>query len=423
MAVQVVVERDNVNDETVIVRKIYKQSGMRVAADDPILEIETSKTVKEVRSPKSGFLILTIKEGDEIAVGGRLFDVDTNTEAMAHQAPDTIGDVKKADVGRVFSSAAEALAKELHVDHQLLPEGWITSQDVRAIATAGKSNAQGDGELRARQVARPVDKVIPKANFRPESMSLRKRTEVRNLARANSHGTTSIIGMDVLLPGARIASPPYLFEDSITDVVVFEAAKLVRHFPDLNAFCVDDRTIGYFEEVNFGISFDGGHDLKVLALRNADTLSLAQIQSGIQELLELYESKESIDDGLLSTSTITVSDLSRSSATFMMPLLNAEQSLLIGITSRDSRSYTLHAAFDHRVSEGLQVARFLEELRERVISHHRPSGVRHNSMNLRCSACDQTLETEAGHSRPWLVQVVLQDGSQGQLCRNCYDGW
>jgi hypothetical protein len=286
-------------------------------------------------------------------------------------------------------------------------------ESVPVSAVAQRMDARPHGTLAA-----------PKARFRQERKSLRKRTEAGNLSRANSSGTTSMIGIEVPLAGPRLVAPPFIFQESIADLIVFEAARLLRRFPDLNAFYLDDRTIGYFEDVNIGISFDGGHNLKVLALCNADTLSLGQVQAGIEHLLQLYESGASIEDSLLTLSTVTISDLSRSQADFMLPLLNTDQSLIIGISRRGSIGYALHAAFDHRVSEGLQVAQLLGELRDRIQSHHHPTcAAAEDSRSPICSACGLRLQQELRLGRRGLIRVVLADGADGYLCRNCFDGW
>jgi hypothetical protein len=262
----------------------------------------------------------------------------------------------------------------------------------------------------------------PRAPFRSEPTSLLKRKEARILAAANSSGSTSMIGTEVTLNGSRLVAPPYLFQDSISDLVIFEAARLLKRYPDLNACHLDERTTGYFAEVNFGVSFDGGHNLKVLALRGADTLSLSGIQDGFDRLLQLYESDAPIAEELLTCSTVTVSDLSRTGATFMLPLLNIQQSLIIGVTRPASDRFGLHASFDHRVSEGSSVARFLDELRERVQSHYRSAPTDLARM-LRCSVCDQTLASEIQAGVRGLLRIARADGSDGYLCRNCFEGW
>jgi 2-oxoglutarate dehydrogenase E2 component (dihydrolipoamide succinyltransferase) len=431
----VIVERENVNDEVVIVRRIYKQSGSPVAADECILEIETSKTIREVLSPEAGILKLTVVEGDEVSAGELLFEVGPAIALGSGPPSAMLGAISAAqstvrpdaagpNETRELSRAAADLARRLGIEEDALPQGWVREADV--LEATGRSLQHAPPRPIAAPAGAAKDpgpRAPPAARFRPERMKLRKRTEARNLARANGGATNSMIGVEVLLPGPRLVAPPFLFQDSIADLIVFEAAKLLRRFPDLLAFHLDERTIGFFEEVNVGISFDRGHDLKVLALRNADTLSLAQVQSGIEHLLHMYESDAPIESWLLNGSTVTISDLSRSPANFMLPLLNTDQSLIIGITRRKSDAYTLHAAFDHRVSEGLQVAKFLGELRERIASHHRPRDTNADHLRLRCSVCEQRLEQELKLGRKGLMRVVLPDGTDGYLCRNCFDGW
>jgi pyruvate/2-oxoglutarate dehydrogenase complex dihydrolipoamide acyltransferase (E2) component len=431
---RVSVDRDSVNDEFVIVRKIYCKSGSFLTAGDRVLEIESSKTMKEIATPVAGFVKIVLSEGDEVAVGALLFEVngaspEAQNEALVSAATtdatnaDTASAERALEGERELSLAAADLAKRLGVETQLLPVGWVTTSDVLAAKGATPATRSSvpiprlDAHLSNLNTPPPA-----KILFRRERVSLRKRTEARNLSRANSSGTNSMIGVEVVIPGPRLAPPSFLFQDSIADLVVFEVARLVRRFPELNAFYIDERTVGYFEEVNVGISFDAGQNLKVLALSKADTLALSSVQSGIEHLLHLYESGESLEDSILTTSTLTISDLSRSQADFMLPLLNTNQSLIIGITRRKPDLYALHAAFDHRVSEGLQVATMLGELRDRVISHHRPSAGSDLSA-LGCSLCGQSLQEEGSRGGRGLIRVVLADGSDGRLCWNCFNGW
>jgi 2-oxoglutarate dehydrogenase E2 component (dihydrolipoamide succinyltransferase) len=426
---QVTVERDNVNDESVVVRRLHKRNGERVRADEVVLEIETSKTVTEIRAPGTGLLGIGLSEGDEIAVGGLLFEVNTGTTHMdtSARAPgprseqeqsvpeprETTMDVTEAKASRAASELAQRLGLPLG---NIPSRGWVTSADVLAAAVPpGAPVCAAPSKVAPRTAT-------PNVPLRSVRTSLQKRIESRILARANGSGCTSMIGTELPLAGPRLAPPPFLFQESISDLVVFEGARLLKRYPDLNACYLDERTTGYFAEVHFGITFDTGHNLKVLALRNADKLSLSEVQSGFDTLLQLYESAAPIPDELLHLSTVTLSDLSRSGADFMLPLLNARQSLIIGITRRAAERFALHASFDHRVSEGLQVARFLDELRERVQSHYRPASMDRASA-LRCSVCDHSLQAEIETGGRGLLRIARADGSDGYLCRNCFEGW
>lgn len=434
---RVVVDRDNVNDEVVVVRKLYKRDGDRAVADEPVLEIETSKTVTEIRSPSTGVLRMSVAEGEEIAVGALLFEVNDATPQQEEQASadadgrDSVrGPERQHLVGgdREFeprlSLAATALAARLGVNIQSIPSrGWITSQDVLAFASPDAQYSARGSVPPALQADTEVSAAKPFTAFRTQRNSLRKRNEARNLKAGNPSGAVSTIGIELKVSTFRLVQPPFLFEDGITDLVVFEASRLLRRYPELNAFHVDERTVGYFDSVNFGVSFDSGGNLKVLALRAADTKTLPEIQAGIQSLLELYESGAPLDEELLAGSTVTVSDLSRAPAGFMLPLLNARQSLIIGITAPRRNEFALYASFDHRISEGLQVARFLGELRERVLSHFRPEVAQPRYEQLRCCVCDQSMQAEQEIGGRALLRVVQPDGTEGLLCRNCFKGW
>ncbi|HTU63653.1 MAG TPA: 2-oxo acid dehydrogenase subunit E2, partial [Polyangiales bacterium] len=249
--------------------------------------------------------------------------------------------------------------------------------------------------------------------------SVRKRTEARTLVRANSHGATSTIGTLVRIEGRRLARPPSLFSDNIGDLVTFELARVLKRFPELNGFYADEQRIGLYDEVNVGISFDNGANLKVLALQNADAKTLSQIQQEFMSLLELYESNRTIPAELLGSATVTISDLSGTGADFMLPLINGDQSLIIGIT-RATHGFGLHASFDHRVSEGLQVAKLLEELSSRVASHF--SGVT-AAPDPRCSACDRSMNDERALGHRGFLKIALPGGAEGQLCRSCFEGF
>ena len=135
--------------------------------------------------------------------------------------------------------------------------------------------------------------------------------------------------------------------------------------------------------------------------------------------MHLYESAESIPTELLTTSTVTITDLSHTPAQFMFPLINGRQSLIIGIV-RGSRSlYSIFASFDHRVSEGLNITEFLSELKERVESHFYDF---FDSIDLRCDGCEKNISEEISLGNRGFINMTLPDGSEGKFCRNCYSG-
>ena len=442
---RVFVDRDNVNDESVIVRKLYKASGDRIDAGTLVLEYETSKTAVESESPVAGVLSLAVQSGDEVVIGGLLYEV---AEAVAEPAAQPEGPppvnpppapsmpapapalaVPASRPPPQLSKKAQALAAQLGVDLDTAAHsGWMTSADVRSLAGGAApvpspapalAAANGLHPPRADSARLPEEVVsTPSVPYKTHRTAIRKRTEARALVRANSPGSTSTIGMSVRIRGERLVRPPPLFLDSISDIVIFEAARLLRSYPELNGVYLDEKNVGYYDEVNVGVSFDSGANLKVFALRGADLRTLTRIQAEFGELLDLYESDRPVPMEILSCATVTISDLSGSRASFMHPLLNERQSLIIGIT-RAPDGFTLFASFDHRVSEGLRVSKFLEELGARTASHFSEHAA---AARLRCGACDKSMEQELALGHRGLISIALPNGSAGLLCRSCFEG-
>ena len=439
---EVFVPRESVNDDSVIVQKVLVSPGTVVRGGEVVVEIETSKTVLEIAAPAAGRIQHELAVGQEVTVGGLLFRIADGAEpspATGGSRSDSLpgtetqqhpSNVTLAASGGVplLSRAAEAAAARLGANLAQFGGAWVTSADIQRMASGATEQAPRGGGVSARvksaqdsavgreQSAREYPVRVP---FKPVVRSKRKRAEIESLVSGQHSATTSTIGIRIVLPGDRMASPGFLFKDSIADLVVFEGARLIKDFPELNGFHLDEKTSGYYQEVNFGLSFDNQHNLKVLALRGADRIGLPEIQRTFTELLELYESNKTIPTELLETATITVSDLSMAGASFMLPLLNGRQSLILGVVRHQPRQFELFASFDHRLSEGLRVARFLTALRDRILSHYRDAG---GVAQLSCDACGRSMQDEVRLGSRGFVRVVLPSGADASLCRNCFEG-
>jgi len=432
--IEVCVPRESVNDEYVIVQRVMVRNGAFAAANEVVVEVETTKTTIEIVAPVGGIVRHNLEVGNEIIVGGLLFSVGdgeapaavtpaatTSSEAPDHQSNANSPPPKTFSEPAVLSKAAEALARRLNSDLAPFAGRWVTESELldrhvdRAAAPVVPSNP-------ARTYIPPTDVAgFPRPELAHDEKihTKRKRAEVESLLRGAHAATTSTIGISIPLPGERLVVPDFLFQNSISDLVIFEAARLLRQFPELNGFNIDSRTAGQYHAINFGISFDNHRNLKVLALRNADKLGLPEIQRQYIDLLDLYESNGSLPVELLTTATVTLSDLSPTGASFMLPLINGQQSMILGIVRHHRRLFELFASFDHRVSEGLQVTRFLEALRERLISHFRGND---GAARLNCDSCGKSIQDEIRLGGRGFVNVTLINGDTGNLCRNCFEG-
>ena len=414
---QVFVPRENVNDDSVVVKAIYFESGSMVQKGQLITQIETSKTNIDVESPEDGKLNHNLIVENEIEVGMLLFSVD---KADIKKELSTVEEYSLNHKKELkISKAALKRADELNISLDDIGTGWITVKDIErkfGIVTPQLKNEV----LIQNSFLKNNEGNILKIPFVKENISKRKQSEIKNLLIGNHQSTSSTIGIDIKVPGKRIIDPPFLFNNNISDLIVFEGSKLLRKYPELNAVYMGEKFFGKYEVVNFGWSFDGGSNLKVIAIKNSDKMSLSDLHLEVERLLELYESKQNIPMDLLTSSTVTISDLSKTDATFIFPLINGYQSLILGVVSKEQNNFSIYATFDHRVSEGLTVTKFLSELKSRILSYFFDKDGR---ANLVCYACEKSMSEELSLRHRGFIKITLPSGDDTNLCRNCFYGW
>lgn len=424
--IEVCVPRESVNDQYVIVQRVMVRDGSPAAADEVVVEIETTKTTIEIVAPISGTVRHRLAVGDEVVVGGVLFSVGDGEAATALLPADTTSadsaSAKAHSAPALLSRAAQAAARRLNTDLSPFVGRWVTESEI-LLGHVDQSTTAIPSPIPAKTGNPTFTDAAegPRSPLAHDQVrrTKRKQAEIESLLRGSHAATTSTIGISIPLPGTRLVAPDFLFQNSISDLLIFEAARLLRQFPELNGFNIDSRTAAQYQEVNFGISFDNHQNLKVLALRNADVLGLPEIQRQYVELLDLYEGNGPIPVALLTTATVTLSDLSVTSASFMLPLINGQQALILGIIRRHHDLFDVLASFDHRVSEGLRVTRFLEALRERVISHFHDND---GQPRINCDACGKSIQDEVRLGGRGFIKVTLPNGDGGHLCRNCFEG-
>ena len=413
---EVFVPRENINDDSVIVKAVYFESGALIHKGQLITQIETSKTNIDIESPEDGILNHNLVVENEIEVGMFLFSVD---KADIKKEFTTAKEYSLNENEVKISKAARKRADELSIPLVELGSGWITVKDVEMKSGIVASQLKNEVFIQNSFLNNNEDFILNIPCVK-ENISKRKQSEIKNLQMGNHQATSSTIGIDIKVPGKRIIDPPFLFNNNISDLIVFEGSKLLRKYPELNAVYMGSKFFGKYEDVNFGWSFDGGSNLKVLAIKNSDKMSLLDLHLEVERLLDLYESNQNIPMDLLTSSTVTISDLSKTDATFIFPLINGYQSLILGVVSKAQNNFSIYATFDHRVSEGLTVTKFLTELKSRILSYFLDKDGR---ANLVCYTCEKSMAEELSLRNRGFIKITLPNGDDTNLCRTCFDGW
>lgn len=424
-ATEIVLERETANDESAVVVTIHVRSGAAVRKDDVIFDIENSKATQEVLAPEDGILSHDLKVGQSVAFGlpiARVVPAEEWAPAPARQPAILVpaGEERAAapppakapEAEPRFSRAAASLIAEHGLARNDFGTDFVTARDVRAklgtpqpqpvhLSVVSSARAEVSNETRGLPVER------------------RKRAEIEVLSSGAGGTMLSVLGATIG-PLEIAREPGDFLEGRITDLVIYEASRLVRKHPRLNASYADGRVLEH-EAVHAGLAIDSGGRLMVYGIENADRATLPALHDAIADAVSRYMSDQ-LTSAELSRATFTVTDLSADRLDFVLPLLPRGQSCILGITHSPEAGFRIFAGFDHRVTEGREVGLFLTELRDRLLSFAvaQPG----TAVAAACAFCGRSLAEAVGRSKTLgLLKVLDGNGQDSLCCASCWNGW
>jgi pyruvate/2-oxoglutarate dehydrogenase complex dihydrolipoamide acyltransferase (E2) component len=347
-------------------------SGTKVEAGQLLFEIENHKVVQEFDAPVGGTLVHSVAKGD-------LIRLDT-------------------------------------------PFAFITGEGEDAAAlleTARAAKVEGDyrwDEIVGACPTPPSDQGKP--------VSIAKATEIAVLGNGAGQGWQATLGA-AIGPIWRSEATANFFQDKITDLLVYEASRLLatKKFRVLNARFANGQVIER-EHINAGVSFDEGKRLTLYAIEKADTLTLPQVQDALVDGLMRYVGRK-LALHEVAGATFTLSDVTTTNLDLSVPLLPRGQCIIIVLIKDAAAGYRLSISYDHRITEGLTVAGFAEALVARLRSYSAPPPLGDtDAVPAICAYCERTVETEVReYRRRGLLKIIDERGEEQLCCSTCWENW
>jgi 2-oxoglutarate dehydrogenase E2 component (dihydrolipoamide succinyltransferase) len=373
----------------------FKKVGEAVAADEPVVELETDKVTIEVPAPSAGVLeAVAAKDGDTVGVGALLGTIAAGAGAAAAPAK---AEAPKA-AAPAPAPAAAAPAKSAAADAngpavaKLAAESGV---DVSGVAGSGKDGRVTKGDLLGAiaggatapapaapvQVRAPVSADDASREERVRMTKLRQ-TIARRLKDAQNTAAMLTTFNEVDMGAVMALRSQYkdLFEKkhgvklgfmSFFTKAVIQALKEI---PAVNAE-IDGTDLIYKNYYNIGIAVGTDKGLVVPVLRDADQLSLAGIEKTIAGLgKRARDGQLKIDEMQGGTFTITNGGIYGS--LMSTPILNAPQSGILGMHKIQERPMVvggkieirpmmyLALSYDHRIVDGKEAVTFLVRVKE-----------------------------------------------------------
>jgi pyruvate dehydrogenase E2 component (dihydrolipoamide acetyltransferase) len=336
------------------------EDGAAVEVGQPIVSVESDKATYEIEATQAGVIRRLAALGAEIPVGEPIATISSGAGRPT---------LAFAAIGArpLASPRAKALARSLNVDIRSVsphrPDGLIVAVNVEAAAAA-------------RGPARAVD---APADGEGLPLTPRQRTAAERLARSwrQAPHIVQMVEVDAdQLATAAAAMREGRVAGTLNDLLIKAAADCLAHFPRLNARFGGDRLVP-LSEVSVGLAVAAETGLTVPVVRGADRLSVAEIGEETRALIAAARAGR-LGPGQLGGASLTISNLGAYGIAFGTPVLNLDEPILVFVGALEERPVvqagrivagrrvTLSIAYDHRVVDGLEAARFSRALKRRL---------------------------------------------------------
>jgi 2-oxoglutarate dehydrogenase E2 component (dihydrolipoamide succinyltransferase) len=378
---------ESINEVTLV--KWIKKDGDLVNRDEVIAELESEKATFELNAEEAGKLSVKAKEGDTLKIGDVIAIIDSDVPvASAAEQPKAAAPVQQtaqaqpapqqAPVTSVpndvkASPVAAAIIADKKVDPKTIQpsgaQGKILKHDVlEALAHPGKKAVDGQ-ELFSR-------------NERREKMSNLRKTISRRLVEAKN--TTAMLTTFNEVDMSRIMDLRKQFKDKFKEkqgvnlgfMSFFTKAccYALQEWPSVNAY-IDGDSLVYHDYCDVSIAVSAPKGLVVPVIRNAESLSMAEIEKKVVELAtKARDNKLSMEE--MQGGTFTITNGGVFGSLMSTPIINIPQSAILGMHKIQERPMAINGqvvvkpmmylalSYDHRVIDGRESVSFLVRVKE-----------------------------------------------------------
>jgi 2-oxoglutarate dehydrogenase E2 component (dihydrolipoamide succinyltransferase) len=414
----------------------FKQAGEAVSADEPLVELETDKVTVEVPAPASGVLAeISVKPGETVAVGARLGAIsEGDGKAKSAKAKPEAASLRLAAAEATAIAEEPAMRapappptepKELEREpvrreevsaedmppspaaRKLIAEaglgagdvkgsgrrGQVLKQDVVARAPAAPVTSIADAaEALLKRERKPKPPAPPRAPLSPDDASREERVRMTRLRQtiakrlkeaqdtAAMLTTFNDVDMSAVMELRREYREAFEKKHGVKlgfmGFFVKAAVHALKEIPSVNAE-IDGEDIVYKNYYHIGVAVGTERGLVVPVLRNADAMSLAEIESTIADFgARARQGKLALEE--MQGGTFTISNGGIYGSLLSTPILNAPQAGILGMHRIEERAVVrdgeivarpmmyLALSYDHRLVDGKEAVTFLVRIKEAI---------------------------------------------------------
>lgn len=370
-----------------------KKDGDYVERDEVIAELESEKATFEVNAEKAGVLKTSANEGDTLKIGDVLASIDDS-------APKPEGKTASNGNGKEAEARKEAPAKEEKKETAAAPAaaaGDVKATPVAAAIIADKkvdpktvTPSGFQGKIIKNDVLAALSnpgkvtggKPLFSREVREEKMSALRKTISRRLV--ESKNTTAMLTTFNEADMTRIMDIRKQFKDKFKEshgvglgfmsFFVKACCIALQEWPAVNGY-IDGEHVVYHDYCDISLAVSTPRGLTVPVIRNAESLSMADIEKKVIELAnKARDNKLSMDE--LQGGTFTITNGGVFGSLMSTPIINIPQSAILGMHKIQERPIALNGqvvikpmmylalSYDHRIIDGRESVSFLVRVKE-----------------------------------------------------------
>lgn len=367
--------------------KWVKKNGDYVDRDEVIAELESEKATFEVNAEKAGVLKTAAKEGDTLKIGDTLASLDeTAAKPASSEKPTPAAEPAKATAAKTETPAAAKPAadpaiKATPVASAIIADKKVNPSSITPSGTGGKI-LKDDVLAALNNPGRNPAATLFSREDKPEKMSNLRRTISRRLVEAKN--TTAMLTtfnevdmqpiMDLRSKYKEAFNKKHGVNLGFMSFFTKAACYALQEWPSVNAY-IDGDSIIYHDYCDISIAVSAPRGLVVPVIRNAESLSMADIEKKVVELAgKARDSKLTIEE--MTGGTFTITNGGVFGSLMSTPIINIPQSAILGMHKIQERPIAVNGqvvikpmmylalSYDHRIIDGRESVSFLVRVKE-----------------------------------------------------------
>ena len=368
--------------EVTLVKWLAKE-GQYVERDEVIAELESEKATFEVNAEKAGVLKTVGKEGDTLKIGDVVAQIDENAAKPEGQAaatqPAAATTAQPAAAGAVTAIPNDL--KATPVAAAIISDKKVDAGTITPTGTGGKILKNDVLEALAHPGRTPGKALFTRQDRRDKMSNLRK-TVSRRLVEAKN--TTAMLTTFNEVDMSAVMALRAKYKDKFKEkhgvnlgfMSFFTKATTyaLQEWPAVNAY-IDGDELVYHDYCDISIAVSAPKGLVVPVIRNAESLSMADIEKKVVELAtKARDNKLSMEE--MQGGTFTITNGGVFGSLMSTPIINIPQSAILGMHKIEERAVVVNGqivvrpmmylavSYDHRIIDGRESVSFLVRVKE-----------------------------------------------------------